>query len=161
MDHQSLPNVTAGTLSPALHPTQGVKHELSSVVDLRPVNTGMRSMSNEMQPVEEDLQHVAQDIHQVSRQIHQVNSGIPVEELRLTEGNMQSVSDEQVDPLGVASEDTLTMDGEMGDMEQNQDVQVIAHQVRFDCNSLYACFIFLCLVCWNEIGFHILLFTPQ
>lgn len=149
MDHQSLPNVTEGTLSSALHSTQGVKHELSSVVDLRSVDTGMRSMSNEMQPVEEDLQHVAQDIHQVSRQIHQVNSGIPVEDLRLTEGNIQAVSDEQVDPLAVGNEDTLTMDGEMGDMEQNQDVQVIAHQVRSGFNTLFIHSIFMFHMCRN------------
>ncbi|XP_071552720.1 uncharacterized protein [Panulirus ornatus] len=128
MDHQPLPNVTSGTLSPELRSSTSQKHELSSVIDLRPVDAGM-------QPVQEDIQQVTQDMHRVSGQLHQVNNTISVvgDELTLTDDDIQQVNDEHApvtDPLAVSNEDTLTMDGEISDMERNQDVQVITHQAN-------------------------------
>ncbi|KAK8724811.1 hypothetical protein OTU49_010929, partial [Cherax quadricarinatus] len=135
MDHQAIPNVTSGSLSPELRPTSSRKHELSSGLGLRPVDAGIHSINDEIQPVQEGLHQAAQDIRQVGGQLHQVNNGISVdgEELRLTDNDMQQVSSDysQVsDPLAVNNEDNLTMDGEITDMDQNQDVQVITHQTN-------------------------------
>lgn len=143
MDHQPLPNVTSGSLSPELRSATSQKHDISSVIDLRPVDAGIQSINNEIQPVQEDIQQVTQDMHRVSGQLHQVNSTMSVvgDELTLTDDDIQQVNEDHTqvsDPLAVGNEDTLTMDGEITDMERNQDVQVITHQVNIniecDCN---------------------------
>ncbi|KAG7156734.1 Transcriptional regulator ovo-like 1 [Homarus americanus] len=135
MDHQPLASVTTGSLSPELQTTSSRKHDLPSVIDLRPVDAGIRPISEEIQPVQEDLHHVTQDMHRVGGQLHQVNSSMSVngEELRLTDSDIHQVSNDHTqvsDPLAINNEDALTMDGEITDMDPNQDVQVITHQAN-------------------------------
>lgn len=138
MDNQGLSSVTNESISPELGPSVSQKHNLSPVIDLRPVDEGIRPISEEIVQVQENI-HVRQEMQRVGGQLHQVGGGITVVggELTLTgDIPVHQVSDDPTtDPLAVTNEDTLTMDGEITNMDNSQDVQAMTHQVTDTCCS--------------------------
>ncbi|KAK3864882.1 hypothetical protein Pcinc_013907 [Petrolisthes cinctipes] len=129
MDSQALSSVTNDSMSPEMGPPVSQKHNLSPVIDLRPVDEGIRPISEEIVPVQENI-HVRQEMQRVGGQLHQVSGGIAVVggELRLTDDMHQVGEDPNSNPLAVTNEDTLTMDGEITNMDNSQDVQAMTHQ---------------------------------